>query len=508
MPFGNDRAAGVEGKHGGSMPYPAARRLFPAGIPAIVARWARESAPAAGHGAPPKPMFGGCRMGATMARRTGALEGEIAVPGDKSISHRALLLAALAAGRSRVGGLLEAEDVMATAAALRMFGADVRRLGPGEWRIDGPGAGGLAEPEGVLDLGNSGTGARLIAGVAAGHPVRAIIDGDASLRRRPMARIAEPLSQMGAEFDCAPGGRLPMVVRGAETPMPIHYRMPMASAQVKSAILFAGLTAPGETAVIEPAPTRDHSERMMRAFGADIGISEEPGGRRIRLAGEPELAPRDIEIAGDPSSAAFPLAAALTVPGSGVAIRGVGLNPLRTGFLETLADMGADLRVEARGERGGEPFGDVTARYSRLTGAVAPAERAPRTIDEYPILAAAAACAEGESRFEGLGELRHKESDRLAAIAEGLAAVGAEARVEGDALVVAGRGRPPPGGARVVARGDHRIAMAFLTLGLASERPIGIDDDSSIGTSFPGFAETMRGLGAAIGGGAPAAGRA
>lgn len=437
-------------------------------------------------------------MGGLTARPTGPLEGSAVVPGDKSISHRALMLAALAAGRSHAAGLLEAADVMATAEALRMLGADIRRLGPGAWRIDGPGAGALTEPEGVLDLGNSGTGARLIAGIAAGHPIRSILDGDASLRRRPMARIVEPLSRMGAEFDCARGERLPMVVRGAEPPMPIRYALPVASAQVKSAILFAGLTAPGETAVTEPAPTRDHSERMLRAFGADIGIADEADGRRIRLVGETELAPRDIEVVGDPSSSAFPLAAALIVPGAEIAIRGVGLNPLRTGFLETLADMGGDLRVEARGERSGEPFGDVTARFSRLSGVVAPAERAPRTIDEYPILAAAAACADGESRFEGLGELRHKESDRLAAIADGLAAVGAEARVEGDALVVAGRGRPPPGGARVASRGDHRIAMAFLTLGLAAKEPVGIDDDTSIGTSFPGFAALMRGLGAAI----------
>ena len=432
------------------------------------------------------------------ARRAGPLEGDIAVPGDKSISHRALMLSALAAGRSRISGLLEAADTLATAAALRRVGVRAARLGPGEWEVDGAGIGGLAAPDDVLDFGNSGTGARLMAGILAGHPVRAVLTGDASLRRRPMARIVEPLSRMGAAFGTAPGGRLPMTICGAAPPHPIRYVSPVASAQVKSAVLLAGLCAPGETTVVEPAPTRDHTERMLRAFGADARVSDEADGRAARVTGEPELAPRELSTPGDPSSAAFALTAAMIAPGSEVTVRGVGLNPLRTGVFDTLAEMGADLTVVSRGERDGEPVGDATARFSALTGVVVPAPRAPRMIDEYPILAAAAACAEGETRFEGVGELRHKESDRLGALAAGLAAVGVAARVEGDCLSIQGRGAPPAGGARVAAHGDHRIAMAFLVLGLATARPVGVDDAAAIATSFPGFADTMRGLGAAI----------
>ncbi len=437
-------------------------------------------------------------MAALTARRAGPLGGVIAVPGDKSISHRVLILAALAAGRSRVEGLLEAADVMATAGALRALGARVTRLGTGAWQVDGAGLGGLTAPGDVLDLGNSGTGARLIAGVVAGHPVRAIINGDESLRRRPMARIVEPLSRMGAAFDTAPGARLPMVVHGAATPLPIHYRLPVASAQVKSAILLAGLTAPGVTTVVEPVPTRDHSERLLRAFGAELRVADEDPNRVVRLTGEPELVPQDLSVPGDPSSAAFPLVAGLIVPGSEVTAPGVALNPLRTGLYDTLAEMGADLTIAPRGECGGEPVGDITAHSSPLAGVTVPAERAPRLIDEYPVLAVAAACAEGRSRFDGVGELRHKESDRLAAVVSGLVAVGVAAQVEGDSLIVEGCGTPPPGGARVAVCGDHRIAMAFLTLGLASAQPVGIDDDAMIDTSFPDFAASMRRLGAAI----------
>lgn len=439
-------------------------------------------------------------MGALTARPGGALGGEIAVPGDKSISHRALMLGALAAGRSRIEGLLEAEDTLATAAAMRALGARIERTAPGAWRIDGPGLGGLTPPDDVLDFGNSGTGARLAAGIVAGHPIRAVLTGDASLRRRPMTRIVEPLASMGAAFDTAPGGRLPMTVSGAAPPHPVRYRLPVASAQVKSAILLAGLSAPGVTGVVEPAPTRDHTERLLRAFGAEVSIADGEDGRAIGVAGEPELAPCELAVPGDPSSAAFPIVAALLVPGSEIAVVGVSLNPLRTGLYDTLAEMGADIRLVPRGERCGEPVGDIVARASTLSGVVAPAARAPRMIDEYPALAVAAACARGESRFEGIGELRHKESDRAAAIADGLAAAGVSARVEGDRLVIDGCGGPPPGGACAAACGDHRIAMAFLVLGLAAERPVGIDDDSSIGTSFPGFAALMRSVGASIDG--------
>ena len=437
-------------------------------------------------------------MGALTARPAGALGGEIAVPGDKSISHRALILGALAAGRSHVEGLLEAEDTLATAAAMRALGARVERAGPGAWRIDGPGLGGLTTPDDVLDFGNSGTGARLVAGVVAGHPVRAVFSGDASLRRRPMTRIVEPLASMGARFDTAPGGRLPMTVRGAAPPHPVRYRLPVASAQVKSAILLAGLSAPGVTGVVEPAPTRDHTERLLRAFGAEVDIANGEGGRVVSVAGEPELAPCDLAVPGDPSSAAFPIVAAAIVPGSGITVTGVSLNPLRTGLYETLAEMGADIRLVLRGERCGEPVGDIVVRASTLSGVAVAAARTPRMIDEYPALAVAAACAHGESSFEGIGELRHKESDRAEAIVSGLAAAGVSARVDGDRLLIEGRGGPPPGGARVASRGDHRIAMAFLVLGLGCERPVGIDDDASIGTSFPGFAASMRSVGAAI----------
>ena len=438
-------------------------------------------------------------MAALTARRGGPLKGAVAVPGDKSISHRALMFSALAAGRSRVRGLLEADDVMATAAALRALGARVERLGAGEWQIDGAGIGGLTTPDDVLDFGNSGTGARLVAGIVAGHPIRAVFTGDESLRQRPMKRIVEPLSRMGAEFDAAPGGRLPLVVRGAAPPCPIRYRLPVASAQVKSAILLAGLGAPGVTTVVEPAPTRDHSERMLRAFGAEVRVEADGEDRIVSVVGEPELEPCDLTVANDPSSAAFPLVAALIVPGSEVTVAGVGLNPLRTGLYETLSEMGADVEIVPRGERSGEPVGDVTARHSPLAGVVVPAARAPRMIDEYPVLAAAAACADGPTRFEGIGELRHKESDRLTAIAAGLAACGIAAAAAEDSLTVdGGGGARPPGGARIASRHDHRIAMAFLVLGLASERPVGIDDDRTIDTSFPGFAASMRRIGADI----------
>ncbi|HZT50540.1 MAG TPA: 3-phosphoshikimate 1-carboxyvinyltransferase, partial [Stellaceae bacterium] len=377
--------------------------------------------------------------------------------------------------------------------------AEVARADDGSWRVHGVGVGGLKEPDTVLDLGNSGTGARLLMGAVATHPFTSFFTGDASLRRRPMARVTTPLAQAGARVVAREGGRLPLAVIGAASPMPIEYRLPVPSAQVKSAVLLAGLGAPGETIVEEPLPTRDHTERLLRHFGARVLVEAmEGGGRRIRLAGEPELAAADLVVPSDPSSAAFPAVAALIVPGSEVTITGVGLNPLRAGLYDTLAEMGA--AIERRDERieGGEPVADLVVRSGALRGVDVAASRAPSMIDEYPVLAVAAACAAGRTVMRGLGELRVKESDRLAGIADGLAACGVAVAVEGDTLVIDGKGRPPAGGGRIAARLDHRIAMSFLVLGMAAERPVRIDDGATIATSFPGFVPLMNGLGAAI----------
>ena len=426
------------------------------------------------------------------------LAGRCRVPGDKSISHRALILGALAVGRTRVTGLLEGDDVLRTAAAVRALGAGVERGGDGVWTVTGRGVGGFAEPDDVLDLGNSGTGARLLMGAVATHPFTSIFTGDASLRKRPMGRVAKPLSEIGARFAGRDGERLPMAVIGAHSPMPIIYRLPVPSAQVKSAVLLAGLNAPGETMVEEPLPTRDHTERLLRHFGASVLVEPlNDGGRRIRLAGQPELSGADLVVPSDPSAAAFLVVAALIVPGSEIVIEGVGLNPLRAGLYTTLREMGAD--IEFRGERieGGEPVADLAVRASRLRGVSVPAERAPSMIDEYPILAVAAAFAEGQTAMHGLAELRVKESDRLAAIAQGLASCGAAVTVEGDTLAVHGKA-PPAGGGEIASRLDHRIAMSFLVLGMAASKPVRIDNGATIATSFPGFAELMNGLGAAI----------
>jgi 3-phosphoshikimate 1-carboxyvinyltransferase len=428
----------------------------------------------------------------------GALSGRLRVPGDKSLSHRALILGALAVGRTRVKGLLEGDDVLRTAAAMRMFGADIVREADGHWRIDGVGIGGLAEPTDILDLGNSGTGVRLLMGVAASHPITSFFTGDASLRRRPMARVIEPLTQLGARIAARDGGRLPLVVEGALAPIPVTYRLPVPSAQVKSAVLLASLNAPGETTVIEPQPTRDHTERMLRHFGGEVTVADEGGVRHVRLKGQPELRGADLAIPGDPSSAAFPLVAALLSPGSEVVIEGVGVNPLRTGLFETLQEMGAPFAMANERIEGGEPVADIAVRAGPLSGIEVPAERAPRMIDEYPILAVAAACARGTTRMHGLAELRVKESDRLAAIAEGLAACGAKVAIAGDTLAVEGTGAPPPGGAAIASKLDHRIAMAFLVLGMAARAPTRIDDGETIATSFPGFVALMNGLGAKI----------
>lgn len=429
----------------------------------------------------------------------GPLHGSCRVPGDKSISHRALILGSLAVGRTAIRGLLEGEDVLRTAAAMRALGADIARGGDGVWRAAGAGVGGLAEPADVLDFGNSGTGARLLMGVIAAHPITAFLTGDASLRRRPMGRVAEPLIHIGARIVSREGGRLPLGVIGAASPLPVTYALPVPSAQVKSAVLLAGLNAPGETAVIERLPTRDHTERMLRHFGASVAVEEGPeGGRRIVLAGQPELRAADLVVPGDPSSAAFPAVAALLLPGSGIVIEGVGINPLRAGLYQTLGEMGADLAFANERIEAGEPVADLVARTSRLEGVEVPAERAPRMIDEYPILAVAAAFAAGRTVMHGLAELRVKESDRLGAVAQGLAACGVAVAVEGDTLIVEGGGAPPAGGAAIAARLDHRIAMAFLVLGMAARQPTRIDDGTTIGTSFPGFVELMNGLGAAI----------
>src|SRR6516165_9416569 len=439
----------------------------------------------------PKPL--------TAARPRMPLTGKIRVPGDKSISHRALMLGALAVGRTEISGLLEGEDVLATAAAVNALGAHTSPAGDGLWAVDGVGVGGLIEPEDLLDLGNSGTAARLLLGILATHPLTAFVTGDASLRQRPMGRIVEPLSRIGARFVTRKGARLPLGISGAVEPVPISYHLPVPSAQVKSAVLLAGLDTPGTTTVIEPQPTRDHTERMLRHFGATV--TTEPvggGGQRITLEGYPELAAASIAVPGDPSSAAFPLIAALIVPGSEVTIEGVGINPLRTGLLECLREMGADISLLNERDEGDEPVADLRARAGPLKGADIPAERAPRMIDEFPILAVAAACASGRTVMRGLAELRVKESDRLAGIAAGLAKCGVRVAVEGNDLLVEGAGNFPAGGATIESQLDHRMAMAFLILGLAANEPVRIDDAAPIATSFPGFLSLMNGLGGEI----------
>ena len=427
------------------------------------------------------------------------LKGTIRVPGDKSISHRALMLGALAVGRTEISGLLEGEDVLCTAVAMRAMGAEVERLGDGRWRVDGVGVGGLAEPADVLDLGNSGTAARLLLGLLATHPFTSFVTGDASLRTRPMRRVTDPLSRFGARFATRDGGRLPLAVTGAANPVPVEYILPVPSAQVKSAVLLAGLNTPGETTVIEPEITRDHTERMLGHFGAMVRVAPaEGGGKRITLVGQPELVAAPIVVPADISSAAFAIVAALVVPGSEVTVEGIGLNPSRTGLLASLAEMGADIAYLNERVEGGEPVADLRVRAGGLRGADIPPERAPTMIDEYPVLAVAASCAKGRTVMRGLAELRVKESDRLAGMATGLAACGVKVAVEGDDLIVEGDGGAPKGGATIETRLDHRIAMAYLVLGLAAKSPVQIDDARPIATSFPGFVPLMNRLGAAF----------
>ena len=435
---------------------------------------------------------------ALTARPSGPLRGRVRAPGDKSISHRALILGALAEGETRIEGLLEGDDVLRTAEAMALFGATLTREGEGAWRVHGHG--GYAAPETVVDCGNSGTGVRLIMGAAAGFPFAATFTGDPSLRGRPMLRILAPLARMGARYLCRDGGRLPLTLQGGDLGA-IAYRLPEPSAQVKSAVLLAGLQADGVTEVVEPVPTRDHTERMLRAFGGEVDAVDGADGRRIRLAGGQRLVGARIAVPGDPSSAAFLLVAALITPGSAVTVEGVLLNPLRTGLFVTLKEMGADLAIENEREAGGERVGDVTARTSELVGVDVPPERAPSMIDEYPILAAAAAFARGATRMRGLAELRVKESDRIAMMAAALAACGVGVEEEPEGLVVAGTGRANhrvAGGGRVATHGDHRIAMSALVLGLGAERPVTVDEPGMIATSFPGFGELMAKLGAEI----------
>lgn len=427
------------------------------------------------------------------------LGGAVTVPGDKSISHRSLLIGALAVGETVIDGLLEGEDVLRTADAVRALGARVERDDAGTWRVRGIGLGGLREPAAVLDMGNSGTAARLLMGLLATHPLTAFMTGDESLCRRPMARVVTPLERFGARFVARAGGRMPLAIIGTGDPVPVAYRLPVASAQVKSAVLLAGLNTPGATTAIEVEPTRDHTERMLRHFGAEIiSTEQDDGALAVSVTGQPELSGRAVTVPADISSAAFPLVAALAVPGSDITLTGVGINPRRAGLIETLREMGADIDCRDVREVAGEPVADLHVRAGSLSGIEVPASRAPSMIDEYPILAVAAAVAKGRTVMRGLGELRVKESDRLAATARGLAACGVEVEETPDSLTVHGVGGRVPGGGMIETDLDHRIAMSFLVLGLAAEKPVTVDDAAPIDTSFPGFVALMNGLGATI----------
>lgn len=427
------------------------------------------------------------------------LRGRIRVPGDKSISHRSLLIGALAVGETVIEGLLEGEDVLCTARALRALGVGVERGDDAVWRVKGVGLGGLYEPPSVLDMGNSGTAARLLMGVLASHPLTAFMTGDASLCRRPMARVQLPLEQIGAQIFSRKGGRMPLGIRGTGDPVPISYRLPVASAQVKSAILLASLNTPGKTTVIELQPTRDHTERMLRHFGVDIETATAADDElSVTITGQPEMKGRTMQVAADISSAAFLIVAALVVPNSDITLTDVGMNPRRIGLVDTLIEMGAPIEILDAREIAGEPVADLHVQHGSLKGVDVPASRAPSMIDEYPILSVAAAVAEGTTVMHGLAELRVKESDRLAAMAAGLQACGVEVEEGRDSLTVKGCAGSPPGGGDIHTDLDHRIAMAFLVLGMVSERPVSIDDAGPIETSFPGFVELMTGLGAAL----------
>ena len=429
----------------------------------------------------------------------GPLKGRIRVPGDKSISHRSIMLGALAVGETRVTGLLEGEDVLATAAAMRAMGATVERTGEGAWSVHGVGVGALLQPQGPLDMGNSGTSTRLLMGLIASHPITAAFTGDASLSKRPMGRVIDPLSQMGASFEASEGGRLPLILKGASPAVPITYRLPVASAQVKSAVLLAGLNTPGITTVIEPVPTRDHSERMLRGFGAELDVEIEPDGTRvISIRGEAELRPQVIDVPGDPSSAAFFLVAALITPGSEVVIENVGLNPTRAGLVDVLRQMGGHIEELNPREVGGEPVADLLVKYSTLKGIEVDPAIAPSMIDEFPALFVAAALAEGETVTSGLDELRVKESDRLAVMAAALTASGARIDERADGLVITGSGGDPLPGTEgpIATHLDHRIAMSMAVAGLSSRDGVEVDDTRPIATSFPVFEAMLDGLSA------------
>ena len=433
------------------------------------------------------------------ASRSGGLSGRLRPPGDKSVSHRALIFGLLCVGETTIEGLLEGEDVLRTGAACRQLGARVTRRGEGAWSVNGAGLGSLLPPQETLDFGNAGTGSRLMMGLVGGHAITARFDGDASLRKRPMRRILDPLVLQGARvLEQAEGGRCPILLQGTGEPLPIEYKTPVASAQIKSAVLLAGLNSPGRTVVIEAEASRDHTEKMLLHFGANV-VSEPYGehGRRITLEGRPELRASKVCVPADPSSAAFPLAAALVVEGSEIIVEGVMTNPLRTGLLTTLLEMGADISFENRRIEGGEEVADVRARYSPdLRGVDVPAARAPSMIDEYPILGVVASFASGETRMRGLSELRVKESDRLAAIAAGLKANGVDCAIEGDDLIVQGGSGKVKGGGFVETHLDHRIAMSFLVMGLAAREAVTVDDQTMISTSFPSFRPLMEKLGA------------
>jgi 3-phosphoshikimate 1-carboxyvinyltransferase len=429
------------------------------------------------------------------AHPCGPLRGRVRAPGDKSISHRALILGAMAEGRTEIEGLLEGDDVLRTADACAALGAEVTRHGGGRWTVIGRGA--FVEPSEIVDCGNSGTGVRLLMGAAAGYPITVRFTGDGSLRKRPMGRVLDPLGLMGARWQAENAGKLPLTLTGGGLKH-IAYRLPVASAQVKSAVLLAGLNAEGGVEVIEPHASRDHTERMLSAFGASLEITPEGNGRRIRLAGGQRLRGTEVIVPGDPSSAAFPLVAALVTPGSEVRVDGVLLNPLRAGLFETLIEMGADLQVLNPREESGEPVGDLVARYGPLKGVEAPASRAPSMIDEYPILAVAAAFAEGPTVMRGIGEMRVKESDRIALMAAGLEACGVDVAEEPEGMIVTGYGRPPLGRGMVETHGDHRIAMSHLVLGLGAQGPVTVDEPGMIATSFPTFRALMAELGAGI----------
>lgn len=432
------------------------------------------------------------------ATAAGPLKGRVKLPGDKSISHRAIMLGALAVGETVVEGLLEGDDVLATIDAMRALGARISRSEDGVRRVTGVGVGGCLEPDGVIDFGNSGTGVRLAMAIAGSHAFATTFTGDASLRGRPMGRILEPLRRMGAQALARSEDRLPLTIKGPDRLVPIEYQLPVPSAQVKSAVLLAGLNAPGIVTVIEPWATRDHTERMLSAFGASIEVEQgDNGARTIRLEGQPKLKPQQIVVPGDPSSASFPIVAAIITPGSDIIVEGVLLNPTRIGLFDTLREMGAKLTIENERIVSGEPVGDIRAEASELKGVTVPPERAPSMIDEYPILAMAAAMADGDTVMEGIGELRIKESDRIAVTVAGLKANGVDAEEGESRMVVHGHGAVQ-GGGTIETRFDHRIAMSFLVLGCAAEKPVAVDDATAITTSFPEFRDVMASLGAQI----------